>query len=62
MTKHVLDRPRKAAPSRTRVFLETERREGLHPATRSLLRRERSEMPSRIKRFIAIARTGERTG
>jgi hypothetical protein len=61
MTRHVLDRPRKAAPTRTKSYLEVDRREGLHPSTRALLRRGRPDMQARIKHFIAIARTTDRT-
>jgi len=56
MTRHVLDRPRATAPSRTRVYLDPERREGPHPATRALIRRDRTESGRRVERFVTIAR------
>lgn len=61
MTRHLLDRPRKPAPSRARTYLETDRQAGLHPATHSLIRRPRSAMQARIRHFIAIARAQDRT-
>lgn len=56
MTRHVLDRPRAPAASRAQRYLEAERRDGLHPATRQLIRRDRPEGASRTRAFLKIAR------
>lgn len=58
MSRHVLDRPRTAAPDRAQRYLEAERREGLHPATRALLKRERPETGSKTRAFVKIERSG----
>jgi hypothetical protein len=62
MTKHVLDRARTTGDSRTRSYLEAERREGLHPATKALIRRERPASASKTRAFLTIARKGEGRG
>lgn len=59
MTRHALDRPRATAATRTRSYLETERRAGLHPATRELIRRDRPDSGQRVKQFLKIARQGD---
>lgn len=59
MTKHVLDRPRAADVTRAQKFLTPERREGLHPATKSLVRRGRAEGAARTQAFLKIAKAGE---
>jgi hypothetical protein len=56
MSRHVLDRPRTADATRTRRYLEAERREGLHPATQALIRRERPASGSRNVAYLRIAR------
>lgn len=59
MTRHALDRPRATAATRIRSYLEAERREGLHPSTRELIRRDRPESGQRIMHFLRIARHGD---
>lgn len=62
MTKHVLDRPRAATATRASRYLETERQEGLHPATRQLVRRQRraeDDHASGLRNFLRIERGGE---
>ncbi len=59
MAKHVLDRPRRTAPVSVKTFMNTDRHDGLHPASRALIKRERPDMQARIRRFIQIARAGE---
>jgi hypothetical protein len=59
MTKHVLDRPRAADASRAQKFIDASRREGVHPATKTLIRRSRTEGSSRTSAFLRIAREGE---
>lgn len=62
MTRHVLDRPRAQAETRTRRFLDAERREGLHPSTKALIRRDRGETDARVAAFLRIDRTAEKVG
>lgn len=62
MSKHVLDRPRAPATSRASRYLEADRQQGLHPATRQLVRRQRGEaegQASGLRNFIRIERDGE---
>lgn len=61
MTKHVLDRPRATTAARAGRYLETDRQQGLHPATRQLVRRERREDgdSAGLRNFLRIERTGE---
>jgi hypothetical protein len=59
MTNHVLDRSRAADTTRAQTYLAPERREGLHPATRALVRRKRTEGAARTQAFVKIARGGE---
>lgn len=59
MSKHILDRPHAAAPTRAARYLEAERREALHPATRDLIRRPRPEGAERQQHFLRIERQGE---
>lgn len=58
MSRHVLDRSRTPSETRAQKFLEAEKREGLHPATRSLIRRARPADPARTRAFLKIARAG----
>jgi hypothetical protein len=58
MSRHVLDRARTPTANRAQRYLEAERREGLHPATRALIRRGRPEGAARIRAFLRLARTG----
>ena len=62
MSRHVLDRPRTPSDTRVQKFLEAERREALHPATRSLIRRARPADPGRTRAFLKIARAGSAEG
>lgn len=58
MSRHVLDRTRTPATDRAQRYLEAERREGLHPATRTLLKRERPETGAKTRAFVKIERSG----
>jgi len=62
MTRHVLDRPRAPAETRTRRYLDADRREGLHPSTKALIRRDRGETEARVAAFLRIDRTADRAG
>lgn len=65
MTKHVLDRPRATTATRAGRYLETDRQQGLHPATRQLIRRERpaeGDEASGLRNFLRIERGGEGRG
>lgn len=59
MTRHVIDHARRTdEETRTRTYLEMDRRAGMHPAVRALHQRapERSDENSRLKEFARIER------
>lgn len=62
MSKHVLDRSRTPSQTRAQKYLEAERRDGLHPATRALVRRARPDGAARTRAFLTIARKGQAEG
>lgn len=58
MTKHVLDRPRAPTEARAQKYLQAERGEGLHPSTKALIRRDRTQGGARTQAFMKIAKAG----